>query len=245
MLPKPGVNWPISNRKAERHNSILRARTVDRIRAVVATGATICLLYFVADTFVLALILPLFWALLLRPIAVSEVVLFGVAALFFLLQNYVCLEAGLFEFRYKDILLMPYYEPFLWGFYLLTMKRFIGERQPPRRIDWRVIVGLVVTSLMFSTFSESSRTLLLATAGSTLLLLAFFHAPADIGFAVYSLILGFIIELFGVSTGLWSYPAPDFLGMPFWFATMWASVGILARRFAIPAAGWIAATLTD
>ena len=47
-------------------------------------------------------------------------------------------------------------------------------------------------------------------------------------------------EIFGVSEGLWSYPAPDFLGIPFWSATMWISVGLLGRRFLIPATEWLA-----
>jgi uncharacterized membrane protein YoaT (DUF817 family) len=63
----------------------------------------------------------------------------------------------------------------------------------------------------------------------------------DVQHALFALALGFVVELFGVSTGLWSYPAPDFLGIPFWFATMWLSVGLLGYRFLFPAATWLAA----
>lgn len=217
-------------------------RRHDRVLVVAAIATTLLILSIEAlPRPLIAAALPVLWAIVLIPISAADVALFAIAAVFFLVQNYICLKAGLFAFRDKDILLMPYYEPFLWGFYFLTMKRFVSDAEPPRRIDWKVIVGVAVTSVVFSAFGDDSRRLLVATSGSTLLLLALFHTTADLGFAVYSLALGFVIELFGVSTGLWNYPAPDFLGMPFWFATMWISVGLLVRRFAMPAASWIAA----
>ena len=86
----------------------------------------------------------------------------------------------------------------------------------------------------------NARPLFLATLVSTALLLAFFHERADIQWAGAALVLGLIVELFGVSAGLWRYPDPDFLGIPFWFATMWISVGVLGRRFLIPLAALIA-----
>jgi uncharacterized membrane protein YoaT (DUF817 family) len=159
-------------------------------------------------------------------------------------QNYVCLRAGIFEFRDKDVLLMPYYEPLLWGFYFLALKRFVaGTARDTVRIDAKSVVGLAATSVAFSLFGRDSHLLLAGTACSTALLLLLFHSPRDLAFAVSALVLGVIVELFGVSTGMWRYPAPDVLGIPFWFATMWISVGVLGRRFAIPASEWLAARL--
>jgi len=166
--------------------------------------------------------------------------MFVVAAVFFLLQNYASLRAGLFVFRFEDVLLMPWYEPFLWGFYFLSLKRFIGESETAGAgLDWRSVAGLIVTSLAFSVSGPDSRSVLMATAASTALLLALFHTTADLRWAASALVLGFVIELFGVSTGHWSYPAPDVLGMPFWFATMWISVGLLGRRFLLPVSWWL------
>src|SRR5204863_8970582 len=140
----------------------------------------------------------------------------------------------------KDILLVPYYEPALWGFYFLSMKRFVAaERKESLSVSWKAVAGLVLTSVAFSLFSDS-RLLFFATVGSTALLLVLFHERRDLFYALYALALGFIVEIFGVSEGLWSYPAPDFLGMPFWSATMWISVGLLGRRFLIPATEWLA-----
>jgi len=134
------------------------------------------------------------------------------------------------------------YEPFLWGFYFLSMKRFVSGRASDRpALSGKAVAGLVATSIMFSIAGADSRILLLATGCSTLLLLAMFHTAGDLSYAACALVLGLIVEIFGVSTGLWRYPSPDFLGIPFWFATMWISVGLLGRRFLIPVAAWIAA----
>jgi hypothetical protein len=213
-----------------------------RVRAVCGLVLTLALLHFVPNRLLVLFLLLGLWSVLFFPLSRAELVAFALAALFFLLQNYVCLEAGLFEFRFKDVLLMPYYEPFLWGFYFLTLKRAIsGVGRGPATIDARSVAGLIVTSLAFSLFSFDPRALLVATACSTTFLLVMFHERIDLWYALCALALGFVIELFGVSTHLWSYPAPDFLGIPYWFATMWMSAGLLGHRFLIPASEWLAA----
>jgi hypothetical protein len=139
---------------------------------------------------------------------------------------------------------MPYYEPLLWGFYFLSLKRFIsGRAGDDVRANKASVVGLVATSLAFSLFSFDPRALLIATTCSTTILLVLFHTRRDIYYGLSALALGLIVELFGVSTGLWSYPVPDFLGIPYWFATMWISVGLLGRRFLIPVTERAAARL--
>ena len=145
----------------------------------------------------------------------------------------------MFEFKVKDMLLMPYYEPFLWGFYFTALKRFVSGTGKGRHFEKKSFLGVLVTSLAFSLFS-SSASLLIATILSTLLLFALFHTRVDISYAACALVLGFIVEVFGVFTGLWSYPAPDFLGIPYWFATMWISVGLLGGRFLIPLGEYLA-----
>jgi hypothetical protein len=206
-------------------------------RAVAALVVTLALIHFVPHRLFVLGPLLLSWGIIFHPVSRRDWAAFGIAGTFFLMQNYLALRSGIFEFRYKDILLMPYYEPFLWGFYFLFLTRVLGEGET-LRIDWKSIAGVVVTSIAFS-LSVDSRTLLVATACSTAFLLALFHSKKDIQYAITALALGLVIELFGVSTGLWWYPEPDFLGIPFWFATMWMSVGLLGRRFLIPAATWL------
>jgi hypothetical protein len=202
---------------------------------------TLALLYFIPDRLLALILLSIGWYLLFFPFSGSELVAAVLAAGFFLGQNYVCLRAGIFEFRFKDILLMPYYEPALWAFYFVSIKRFVVGRGDDRVVvDKRSVAGLIVTSACFSLFSFNSHALFAATACSTLCLLALFHEKLDVRYALVALAMGFIVEMFGVSTGLWSYPDPDFAGIPLWFATMWMSVGLLGRRFLFPVAEWIA-----
>ena len=211
-----------------------------RVRVLLALAVTAAAIHFIPDR--IAVLVPLIaaWGVLFHPLTRAEFFLFALASVVFLFQNYAALRAGIFEFRFKDILLMPYYEPLLWGLYFLVLKRcVIGTATDAVRIERRTIAGVVVTSLMFS-LSTDSATLFLATLASTTFLFVLFHARRDWAYALAALALGFVVELFGVSTGLWRYPDPDFLGMPYWFATMWVSVGLLVRRFAIPAAEWLA-----
>ena len=210
------------------------------LRVTVALAVTLAIVTIVSNRVVTAVLLPIVWWGMFRPLTRGEWVLGAFSAVFFLFQNYMSLKAGLFEFRFKDVLLMPYYEPFLWSFYFLSLKRFVlGSGTVADRLDWRAVAAVVATSVAFSLFTDS-RALLLATLVSTGLLFLLFHTPEDVAAAAFALALGFIIELFGVSLGLWWYPAPDFLGIPYWFATMWLSVGLLGRRFLIPVSEWLA-----
>lgn len=216
-----------------------------KIRVVLALICTLALLYILPyHSLALLTLLLLFWSAVFWPWRRAEIISFVIAALFFLFQNYVCLSAGIFEFKFKDVLLMPYYEPFLWGFYFISLKRFAAENpHGTTRSFWlekESILALAVTSGAFSVFSRNSSSLLIATIFSTLFLFVLFHTKLDFCYAVGGLALGFIVELFGVSTGLWSYPVPDFLGIPYWFATMWISVGLLGCRFLIPLGEWLA-----
>lgn len=217
-----------------------------KLRAVLALAATIVCLHIIPDRLLLLAVLIVCWWLIFRPVSVSELAMFGVAAAFFLFQNYVTLSAGLFEFRFKDILLMPYFEPFLWGFYYLALKRFVDGRElRAPRLTWKAAGGLAATSAAFSIFSFDSHALLAATLCSTAVVLGLFHDRPDLAYAASALVLGLIVELYGVSTGLWWYPEPDFLGIPYWFATMWISVGVLGRRFLIPTSEWLARKILD
>ena len=205
-----------------------------RIKYALGLILTLCIIHFIESSALVTIILLPVWFFLFRPLNRSEIFIFCIASLFFLGQNYGVLKAGGFSFRQQDILLMPYYEPFLWGFYYLTLKRFIMEKAGAPPLQKKAILGLIVTSLAFSLFSFSSNALLLATITSTAILLIMFHERYDLYYAALALALGCIIELFGVTTGLWSYPESDFLGIPYWFATMWISVGTFGQTFSYP-----------
>ena len=218
--------------------STISATHHQRPRVLLALASTLLIVLIVPNSLVVLFILLPLWWIVFRPWQLGELYSFAIAAIFFLLQNYVCLKAGIFEFRHKDFMLMPYYEPFLWGFYFTALKRFIvGTRKSPA-FEMKSLIGLLATSIAFSVFSRTSL-FFAATIVSTLFLFVLFHRKLDIAFAVSALLLGFVVELFGVYSGLWSYPAPDLLRMPYWFSTMWISVGLLGWRFLMPLGGWL------
>ena len=212
----------------------------EKTRALFALGGTLAVLYSVPHSLGVLAILAALWGTIFYPWRSGELFSFVIAGVFFLFQNYVCLKAGIFEFRTKDILLMPYYEPFLWGFYFTVLRRFVSGRGGVFHFKRKCLAGLLATAVAFSVFSRIPSLFLAATVVSTLFLFMLFHTRLDFYYAVCSLMLGFIIEVFGVSTSLWSYPSPDFLGIPYWFATMWISVGVLGYRFLMPLGDWMA-----
>jgi hypothetical protein len=215
----------------------------NKLKCILAIIITFVIIHVVEHSSIIPFVLLPFWFFVFRPWNKTEGIIFAIASLFFLMQNYFVLKSGGFYFKHRDILLMPYYEPFLWGFYYITIKRFISESPTISKMDWKSFLGLAITGLCFSLFSNHSNILLISTLISTGILLTLFHARYDFYYALCALVLGLVTEIFGVSTGLWSYPEPDFVGIPFWSATMWISVGLLGRRFLIPLATWLSVSL--
>ncbi len=211
----------------------------NKLKCILAIIVTFAVIHIVEHSLIIPFVLLPFWFFMFRPWDKTDGIIFAVASLFFLVQDYFVLRNGGFYFKHRDMFLMPYYEPFLWGFYYITIKRFFSELLTTNKLGWKSFLGLAITGLCFSLFSNNSNILFISTLISTCMLFAFFHEKYDWLYALYALILGFITEIFGVSTGLWSYPEPDFVGIPFWSVTMWISVGLLGRRFLIPLATWL------
>ncbi len=194
---------------------------------------TLGLIWLIPSSLALVFLLPISWYLLFRPLEKRELIIFIIAGSVITVQNYTVLRTGTFVFSEQDFLLMPYYEPLLWGYYYLNLKRFFDQQIQIEKLELRAITGLVLISLAFGVFSDTDwHSLAVFTAAGILVL--FFHSKEDLLFGLYALAMGFVVEIFGVMTKLWHYPDPDFLGIPYWFAPMWISVGILGRRFLFP-----------
>lgn len=200
--------------------------------SLLALFCTFGVIWSIRSSIAISCVLPVCWYFLFRPLVRQEVLVFLVAGVFIVLQNYSVLRTGAFSFLRQDFLLMPYYEPLLWGFYFLSLKRFfLADREVS--LEWPAFLGLGFVSIAFGMFASTgwlSAAVFVATAG----VLFLFHSREDLAYAAYTLTLGFVVEFFGVSSGEWAYPDPDFLGIPFWFAPMWISVGLLGRRLLFP-----------
>jgi uncharacterized membrane protein YoaT (DUF817 family) len=155
----------------------------------------------------------------------------GVNALFFGM-NSGALHKGVFRFEHPDLLGMPVYEFFMWGFYTLNATRLLGGAVPVTRRGWAVVLA-VLFAIPFSTIADDAW-LLAATGAVLVVALLVFHEREDLAFTGYLVVMGALIEYVGVWTGQWSYPAHPVGGVPLWFITMWGGVGLFTRRLLLP-----------
>ncbi|MBN8507423.1 MAG: hypothetical protein J0L57_02310 [Burkholderiales bacterium] len=181
--------------------------------------------------------LLLTWALTFRRIAIQEAALVVAVCALFTAMNAAALDQGIFGFAHPDILGMPVYELFMWGFYVLHTKRMIGGPPAPKPTygTW-VLAGLF--AMAFATISAAG-ILLLVTAVILAVAVYNHHESWDLAYAGYMVALGAAVEYTGVHSGQWFYPDNPAGGVPLWFVTMWGGVGLFLRRLALP----VAATL--
>ena len=173
------------------------------------------------------------WAITFRHLSRSEW-LFGLTVcVFFTGMNAASLSHGIFAFTNPDVLGMPVYELFMWGFYLLHTRRLLGGPVPQGRV---AAVGAlaVLYSAAFATI-PSANLLLGVTACLLLVGLTWCHEPYDLAYVGYMVLLGAAIEYTGVHAGQWTYPGHPPGGVPLWFITLWGGVGLFLRRLAVPA----------
>lgn len=176
-----------------------------------------------------ALLLLGWWFVTFRPLRPVEVLCFVLVCVLFTVMNAMALRHGVFAFAQRDVLGMPYFELFTWGFYGLHMWRFLGGPAPGGN-PW-LARGLVVPfALSFALVSDAQ--LLLASAGLALVLaLLFCHEPWDLAYVAYAVVLGTMVEYTGVASSLWHYPAG---GVPLWYVALWGGVGLFLRRLFVP-----------
>jgi len=192
---------------------------------------TVAVLGWVPGNLAKLAILWVVWMIGFRRIARSEAIMMAGVNLLFAVMNLGALSKGIFRFSEPDILGMPVYEFFMWGFYALHTIRVVGARRQNRQV-----LAIVLASAFAVPFSTISDPWLLLLASGVLLAvgLVAFHEPADLAYAGYMLIVGALIEYVGVWTGQWSYPGTPYGGVPLWFATMWAGVGLYVGRLMAP-----------
>jgi hypothetical protein len=202
-------------------------------QALIQAGMTLIVLAFVPGTVAKALCLLTFWALLFWPLRLSELLTAAGICVFFTGMNASALQQGIFRFREADVLGMPVYELFMWGFYLTHAHRLwrgVPTVKPQPRLAWGL--GLAF-SAAFALITDQG-----VLFGITAVLLAvalfFFHEPMDLAYAAHMVVLGALIEYVGVHAGQWSYPIDVPGGVPPWFVTMWGGVGLFFRRLVMP-----------
>lgn len=193
---------------------------------------TLAALAFVPGSWLKLSALLLCWALTFRALTLSEVIAYVAVSAIFALMDVMALRQGVFRFSAPDYLGLPVWEYFMWGFYVLHAIRML--RGPIPRGSFRPVVALgIVFALPFVTIANA--TMLLAASGAALALaLWIFRERDDWLYVGYMIALGAAVEYTGVGSGQWGYPGNPPGGVPLWFVTMWAGVGLFARRLIVP-----------
>ncbi len=175
------------------------------------------------------------WLLTFRRLSQAEWMLYAGACAFFTVMNTLSLRQGIFAFTAPDVLGMPVYELFMWGFYLLHVKRVVNgpaPQAPPLQV-WSVWILALLYAVAFSTIADSN-TLLAVTAALLLFGIFLFHERFDLLYTGYMVLLGAAFEYTGVLSGQWAYPGNPPGGVPLWFITLWGGVGLFLRRLLLP-----------
>ena len=110
-------------------------------------------------------ILLAWWLLTFWPLQLRELVFYALTCAFFTVMDVLTVGGGAFQFTHPDLLGLPWYEPFLWGFYLLHTMRMVGGAPPESatKIHHRVTESTAMkknsranpNSILFSVFSVS------------------------------------------------------------------------------------------
>jgi hypothetical protein len=194
---------------------------VTLLAIVLISPGALCLLFLLG-----------WWTVTFWPIRLREGVLFCVAAAFFTGMNFVTLKQGIFSFSRPDILLMPYFELGMWGFYLLHTLRTV--RGPVPR--YSPLPTMILAILLCAAFAAIRTSSLLTIVSMAIVIggITLYHDRYDLLYIGYMVYLGAVVEYTGVLTGLWSYPDEPVGGVPLWFISLWGGVGLLLRRLVLP-----------
>lgn len=172
------------------------------------------------------------WFLTFRSLTGREIILFGCACVFFSAMDAASLRQGVFKFNHPDVFGVPFYEFFMWGFYLLHTLRMLDGPPPQSHIGWAALLAALF-AVCFSVISDQD--VLLVSTGVLLAMgLFIFHERLDIAYCGYMVLLGALFEFTGVWAGQWHYPGHPPGGVPTWFIPLWGGVGLFLRRLVLP-----------
>lgn len=172
------------------------------------------------------------WVLTFKKFSKLDLIFYIGVCIFFTAMNAASLKQGIFSFSEPDLLGMPIYEVFMWGFYLLHLKRVWGGDVP---VGNRAVVWLLALSFAIAFAVIPDAKILTIVTGILLITgLILYHEPLDFSYTIYFIMFGAAIEYAGVHSGQWFYPNAPVGGVPVWFVTLWGGVGLLMRRLLMP-----------
>ncbi|MFL5813127.1 MAG: hypothetical protein ACJ763_06080 [Bdellovibrionia bacterium] len=192
---------------------------------------TILISLSISSTVLKTIVLLAFWTAAFWPLKPAEIIQFFIVNVIFVISNYGALKNGVFEFAKKDILLMPYNELFMWGFYCLFVQRTLQLKDISQGQRKASVIYAAVFAVSFSVIRDE---VILAGFLATLLLsaVAFFRSKQDMLSVALFTLTGILIESSGLWKGFWYYPHARYFELPLWGPLMWANIGMIVSRIA-------------
>jgi hypothetical protein len=160
-----------------------------RLRMLLQMAGSLAILAFVPNNVARLVAFPAWWLLTFRRPTRGEWLLYAGAAALFTVLDYLTLSVGkIFEFTHPDFLLMPCWEPLIWG-YLLVHTIQMVDGPPPRG---NRIVALVWFVALALPFLDGANPVVLFGVSLALLAagLVLFHEPYDFAHVGYFLAVG-------------------------------------------------------
>jgi hypothetical protein len=178
-----------------------------------------------------ALVLVAFWTATFWPLSRRELALVAIIDVFFTLMDVVTVRRGLFWFVHPDVVGLPYWEPFMWGFYVLNAERMCrlpGTRRPSA-LDYASLIAFTATFPAIGAplpLQLLPCALLVATALSR-------RDARDLVYMGYLTAMGLLVENVGTRAHLWRWRGA--VGAPpYNVVVLWAAVGLYLRRVFVP-----------
>lgn len=201
-------------------------------RVLSQVPVTMAILAWVPGNFAKLAALLVVWMWTFGRLTRVEAGLYAAVCVFFTIMNAASLKQGIFAFTAPDLIGMPVYELFMWGFYVLHTRRVLDGPAPQGK---RVAVWILALlyAAAFSSIHDGN-VLLLVTGVLLAAGLLMFHERYDLAYTGYMIALGAAIEYTGVLGGQWRYPGDPPGGVPLWFITLWGGVGLFLRRLVLP-----------
>jgi hypothetical protein len=203
-----------------------------RLRMLVQILGSALIVAFVPGNVFKLIALLAWWLLTFRRLHLRELVLFVAADALFTVLDYLTLRQEIFTFTQPDFLLMPCYEPLIWGYLMLHTIHMVDGPVPAGRL---LVPGLWFVAFAAPFLVLTNQVILFAVSATLLAVgLVIFHERYDFYYVGYFLIVGTMWEYVGVWSGQWRYPGDPPGGVALWFIPMWGGIALALRRLVLP-----------
>lgn len=228
---KMGPSRPYKTRRHKQSG----ARRRERLVLLFQLAATAAVLGLVPGNLIKLTAIVVVWGATFRRISSRELLVMAGVNVLFSLMDLGALHSGVFRFRHPDLLGLPIYEYFMWGFFTLHALRFVGGTPKIPRLA----LSLALAALFAVPFATVTQPIVLFCTLSIVLIagLALLREPVDFAYTSYLIAVGCVIEYVGVWTGQWDYPGAPLGGVAVWFIPMWGGVGLFTSRLLAPLVG--------